>query len=64
MADSPVFPAANRPAALGVNGMVVSAHPLASTAGLQVLMDGGNAFDAAVTTAAVLGVGEPYMSGM
>ena len=61
---SPRFQAANRPAALGVNGMVTSAHPLASMAGLQVLVDGGNAFDAAIATAAVLGVGEPYMSGM
>ncbi|CAN5780428.1 gamma-glutamyltransferase [soil metagenome] len=44
--------------------MVSSAHPLATEAGLEVLAEGGNAFDAAVTVASSLGVVEPMMSGI
>lgn len=53
-----------RPEIGGLNGAVVSEHPLATQAGYAVLQAGGNAVDAAVTMAAVLAVVRPHMNGI
>jgi len=53
-----------RPAVAAVNGVVTTGHPIASSAGLQMLLKGGNAFDAAVAVGAMAALGEPEMNGI
>jgi gamma-glutamyltranspeptidase/glutathione hydrolase len=57
------FPS-RRSGVLGRHGMVATSQPLAAIAGLEMLMKGGNAADAAVTVAAMLNVVEPMSTGI
>jgi gamma-glutamyltranspeptidase / glutathione hydrolase len=53
----------HRPSVTGRHAAISSAHPLASHAGYRMVLQGGNAVDAAIAVAAALNVVEPFMSG-
>jgi gamma-glutamyltranspeptidase len=53
-----------RPLISGRRAMVTSDQPLASMAGMRILMEGGNAFDAAVATAIAVTVVDPPWSSI
>jgi gamma-glutamyltranspeptidase / glutathione hydrolase len=59
----PVFAAFPRPTQ-SPKGMVASAHPLATQAGVEILNQGGNAIDAAVATTLAISVVEPFSAGI
>ncbi|MFC7343786.1 gamma-glutamyltransferase [Saccharopolyspora griseoalba] len=63
-AASGAEPPAKEPVAVGYGGAVSSVDPDATRIGLDVLRRGGTATDAAVATAAALGVTEPYSAGI
>jgi gamma-glutamyltranspeptidase / glutathione hydrolase len=58
------FDTPGRSPAFGTNGMAATSSPLATLAAIDVLRDGGNAVDAAVTASAILCITEPHMTGI
>ena len=58
------FHTPGRSTAYGANGMAATSSPLATLAAIDVLRNGGNAVDAAVTASGVLCITEPHMTAI
>lgn len=58
------FHSPGRSTVFATNGMAATSHPLATSTAIEVLKSGGNAMDAAIAGAVLLGVCEPQMTGL